>query len=145
MGRIGDASLRALVEIWTPEVFDVLGELGKRTWPPIKEQQSLFSRPNHVARYSLEGPAQRDDQIVWALSHTSNPSTFDDQGKLTMGERQYWLVYLQTGDSQAFRVEGNRKLDGIPADKKALREALRQVGHPVTEAFYGNKGPLRHR
>jgi len=126
-------------------VFEVLDELGKRTWPPVKERQGLLSRPNLIARYSLEGPAQRGNEIVWALSHTSRPSTFDVDGKLTKGERQYWLVYLRAGEPLTFRVEGKTTLDGISADRWALREALKQADHPVIEAFYGNKGPLRHR
>jgi len=145
LGRIGDPALRALAETWTPVVFEVLDELGKRTWPPLKERPSLLSKPNLIARYSLEGPAQRGDEIAWALSHTSRPSTFDDQGKLTKGERHYWLVYLRTGEPLTFRVESKTTLDGIPANQQALQNALKQAKDPVTETFYGNKGPLRHR
>ena len=145
MGRISDPPLRALAKTWTPVVFEVLDELGKRIWPPVKERPGLLGKPIVITRYSLEGPVQHGDEIVWALSHTSKPSTFDAQGNLTEGERLFWLVHLRTGRALVFRIEGRMIVDGVLANQRDLRDALKQAEpYPIVETFYGNKGPLRH-
>jgi hypothetical protein len=147
MGRITDPGLQALAEAWSPVVLELLDEVGQRVWPPHKERRGLFGKPVIITRYSLEGPAQRSGQLLWALSHTSQPSTFDEYGTLSEGEREFWLVALQPGSPPLFSVEGARLHERIPVDSEALLKALndsRKEG-PKTERFYGNKGPLSHR
>jgi hypothetical protein len=83
---------------------------------------------------------------VWAVSHTINPSSFDEQGRLSKGERVCWLVMLNTSQA-TFTVEGAQIIERIPLDREALAQALNQAAQsgPKSEAFYGNKGPLTQR
>ncbi|GEM_PF-3102924 len=147
MGRITEPQLRVLADEWTPVVLELLDEMARRVWPPVRERRGMFSKSTLITRYDLEGPAQRDGKLVWAVSHTSRPSAFDDYGQLSEGERQFWLVTLMPGSPPFFCVEGAQAHERIPVDKDALRQALNQAYRegPKTERFYGNKGPLSHR
>ncbi len=146
MGRIVDRNLQALADQWSPTVRELLDEIGRQTWPPLKQRRGILGGSVLISRYSLEGPVQRNGELFWALSHTSKPSSFDDRGVLSEGERQFWLLALHPGDPPCFRLEGAAVHDSVPANAVVLREALhraRQAG-PKIEAFYGNKGPLSH-
>ncbi|HEC23730.1 MAG TPA: hypothetical protein ENI95_12530 [Chloroflexi bacterium] len=147
MGRIRKPELQTLADEWSPVVRELLDQLGKKIWPPKKERPSLLQKPRLITRYSLEGPAQRGNELAWALSHTTRPSSFDDTGRLTEGEREFWLVTLRPGDPPTFRIEGAQVIADIPADREALRKALRRARKmgPKVQTFYGNKGPLSHR
>jgi hypothetical protein len=148
MGRIHEPGLRTLAEQWSPVVVDALSELGLQTWPPIKERQHLLAKPRTIQRFLIEGPARRGEGIVWALSHTSKPSYFDSQGRLTEGERKYWLVTLRTDqEPPAFEIQGAQTTNGIPLEEQALAAAVKNAGKagPKIDNFYGNKGPISHR
>jgi hypothetical protein len=143
-----ESLLQSLAKAWSPVVLGALDELGKQSWPPLSERRGLLGKPRPtVTRYTLEGPKQRGNEFVWALSHTSRPSVFDDNGILTIGERHFWLVFLGTGSPSTFRIEGAEGLDEIPAEPQELKIALQRAGEvgPRVESFYGNKGPLTHR
>jgi hypothetical protein len=144
--RIDDLELQALAEQWSPVVIGLLHEIGQRVWPPLKTRRMLV-RVNIVPRYLVEGPAQWGDSLVWAVSHTINPSSFDDQGRLSKGERACWLVMLHPGQPPTFTLEGRQIATGIPAEQDALAPALSQAVQtgPKSETFYGNKGPLSQR
>jgi hypothetical protein len=146
VGRIDDLELQALAEQWSQIVKELLHEMGQRVWPPLKTRRMLV-RVNIVPRYLVEGPAQWGDSLVWAVSHTINPSSFDDQGRLSKGERACWLVMLHPGPPPTFTLEGRQIATGIAADRDALAQAVNdsvQSG-PKSETFYGNKGPLSQR
>lgn len=147
MGRIVDPGLQTLADQWSPVVTSLLDALGSRVWPPKKQRQGLFRKPILIYRYSLEGPAQREGKLVWALSHTARPSSFDDRGVLGQGEREFWVITLSPGSSPRFTIQGSDVQPDIPADAEVLREALHaaQQAGPKREVFYGNKGPLSHR
>jgi hypothetical protein len=146
VGRILEPEFQALADQWSPVVYDLLHDLGRQVWPPIKVRHMLV-RVKVVPRYLVEGPVQRGDSLAWALSHTINPSSFDEQGRLTKGERACWIVTLHAGQPPTFSIEGRQVSAGIPADHDALAQALRQAGQsaPQLETFYGNKGPLTQR
>jgi hypothetical protein len=147
MGRIANSALRRLADQWSPIIHELLHNMGTRQWPPLKQRQSLFGKPVLISRYNVGGPVERDGQLVWALSHTSRPSSFDERGILSQGERQFWLVTLQSDDPLRFRIEGASAHHAIAATIPSLREALIRAERdgPKVEAFYGNKGPLHHR
>ncbi len=144
MGRILDPQLRNLADQWSAVVQELLDGIGSRSWPPRKVRRSVFGKPELVVRYVQEGPVQRGNRIGWAVSHTSRPSTFDDQGNLSEGERQYWIVWLEAGTPALFTVEGSQIETGIPAERGALSQALMRSwkAGPRQQRFYGNKGPL---
>ncbi len=147
MGRIRQPELRDLADKWKPTVHELLDEMGRRTWRPKKERNWLFGETRVILRHSLEGPLPRGDAVAWALSHTSIPSSFDAQGTLSEGLREYWILSLELGPPPTFRIEGAESITNIPADERSLRQALvraRKQG-PKVESFYGNKGPLSHR
>lgn len=147
MRRIHEPELKALVEAWSPLVRAALEELGSQVWPPLQQKRGLLRKPNLIPRCLVEGPVRRGHEVRWALSHTSQPSTFDAQGNLTKGQRAYWIVGLVTGELPHLWVEGAGRTDPIPADLDALRQALEKAlaEGPCLNTFYGNKGPLSHR
>lgn len=147
MGRIADCDLRRLADQWSPIIRELLHEMGARRWPPVKQRQGLFGRPVVVNRHEVEGPMERDGQLIWALFHTSKPSCFDERAILSKGERQFWLVTLQPGDPLRFRIEGAFTYQTHSADSNSRSELLASAERdgPNVEAFYGNKGPLCHR
>jgi hypothetical protein len=147
MGRIREPELRALAERWSPVVRSLLGELGEKTWPPVKIRYNLLRKPRVIERHLIEGPVWQGRRLAWALSHTNKPSVFDDRGRLTQGERKYWVVALASANPVSFRVEGAGVVEGIPAEESALREAIEAAGRqgPKVGSFYGNKGPLTQR
>jgi hypothetical protein len=146
VGRINDIELQQLAEQWSPVVYDLLHDLGRRVWPPLRTRRMLV-KVRLIPRYLVEGPAQWDDMLVWAVSHTSNPSSFDERGRLSKGERACWLVMLNQGESATFSIEGKQIISGITADREGLAQALSQAAQsgPKSETFYGNKGPLSQR
>lgn len=147
MGRIHEASLKGLVDSLSPVVKAALAALGGQVWPPYQQKRGLLRKPALVPRFMLEGPVQRGDEVLWAVSHTRKPSTFDAHGDLLQGEREYWIVALKAGEPPHFRIEGAGRLDGIAADAASLTEALQKarVEGPKYNTFYGNKGPLSQR
>lgn len=147
MGRIREPALRELAEQWSPIVQELLREIGQRVWPPKKIKHSLFSKPEVIIRFSIEGPVEHGNRAAWALSHTSRPSTFDVSGMLSEGEREFWLLTLENGNPPLFHLEGALLEERIPASRDRLLEALnsaRKAG-PRIETFFGNKGPLSHK
>src|SRR5690348_9190019 len=102
MGRIREPELQSLSERWSPILSEMLQDLGDKAWPPKKIRKSLFSRAEIIRRYTVEGPAQWGSLLVWAVSHTSRPSAFDNHGNLTKGEREFWLIKLESGPSPLF-------------------------------------------
>lgn len=144
MNGIEDPDLRALAEEWSPLVMELLDALGRAVWPPKKFRRWLLDKPQTLMRYMLEGPARQGDSVVWALSHTSRPSSFDYYGRLTPGERHTWVIRLSPGSQPEFTVEGAQTHDHVPADRDALRAALdaAKSAGPRVQTFYGNKGPL---
>lgn len=147
MGRIHNPALQTLADQWSDVITELLDRLGEQTWPPRKIRRGLLKKPEIVKRHLVEGPAQRGQGLVWALSHTSRPSSFDEEGNLSQGERHYWLLYLEVDSPPIFRIEGAGNVDDVPASRQNLERALeaaRQQG-PKIELFYGNKGPLSHR
>lgn len=146
MGRIRDSELAVLAEKWSPVVVELLGEIGNHVWPPKKIRRSLFSRAELVPRFSVEGPLQREQAVVWAISHTIKPSTFDDAGNLSEGEREFWLVKLEAGNPPMFTIEGAQKQDHLRADRDLLMQGFQRARKegPKSERYYGNKGPLSH-
>ena len=148
MGRIHESGLRLLAEQWSPIVIDTLSELGSQTWPPIKQRRHLLAKPRIIQRFLIEGPAPQGKDIVWAVSHTSKPSYFDDKGRLTEGERKYWLVTLHANqEPPAFEIRGAHTFNNVPLNEQAFVEAVRKAGQagPKTDHFYGNKGPITQR
>lgn len=148
MGRIHESGLRLLAEQWSPIVINTLSKLGSQTWPPIKQRRHLLAKPRIIQRFLIEGPAPRGKDIVWAVSHTSKPSYFDDKGRLTEGERKYWLVTLQANqEPPAFEIRGAQTFNNVPLNEQAFVEAVRKAGQagPIIDHFYGNKGPITHR
>jgi hypothetical protein len=146
VGRIHDPDLQHLADHWSPVVHELLHDVGQQIWPPIKLRRMLVNVTT-VARYVVEGPAQWGSALIWAVSHTTNPSSFDEQGRLSRGERAYWLVKLHPGNPAFFIVEGAQVITGVAADRDAVTLALKQAvqSGPKCENFYGNKGPLCHR
>lgn len=146
MGRILEPALKTLDECWSPVVTDLLDGLGRKTWKPRQVRRGLLEKPVTVMRHLVEGPAQRGKVLLWAVSHTSRPSTFDERGELGEGERYCWIVALSSESPTTFKIIGANTIENIPPDEKALGEALRQAAQagPKHETFYGNKGPLSH-
>lgn len=147
MGRIADSDLRRLADQWSPIIRELLHEMGTRRWPPLKQRQGLFGRPVLINRHDVEGPMERDGRLIWALSHTSRPSFFDERGILSKGERQFWLIALQAGEPLCFRIEGASTHQTTSPEINSLRESLAcaERDGPSITTFYGNKGPLCHR
>jgi len=147
MGRIREPELQGLAEQWSSTVYEMLRSLGDQRWPPKKIRRGLFSRPEIIQRYTVDGPTQWGNTLVWAVSHTSRPSAFDDSGNLTKGEREFWIIKLDRGPTPLFSIEGAEILSDIAADRNALSEALEQAQRsgPRVEEYFGNKGPLSHR
>lgn len=147
MGRIREPELIRLAEEWSPVVHELLDEMGQRVWPHKKIRRSLFSRPEIIVRYTIEGPVQRGSAIAWSLTHTSKPSAFDSSGVLSKGERQFWLVTIHPGTPPQFAVEGAQTQAQIPVGREALFQALQQARKdgPMVQEFYGNKGPLSYQ
>jgi hypothetical protein len=147
MGRIREPELRALAERWSPVVRSLLDELGERMWPPAKIRYSLLRKPCVIKRHLIEGPVRQGRRLTWALSHTSKPSVFDDRGRLSQGERKYWILTLDSTNPASFHMEGTGVVEGVPAEESALREAIEAAGQqgPKVDNFYGNKGPLTQR
>jgi hypothetical protein len=147
MGRITEPSLQSLATEWNENVRHELNELGKRRWPPFRESQGLFQRPRIIDRFVLEGPIQRGGELVWSISHTSRPSTFDDNGNLTEGRRECWILAIAKGSPVAFRLEGLTTYTGELTNLKELKVVLERAYKegPRQDNFYGNKGPLSHR
>jgi hypothetical protein len=143
MGRISP-DLQLLADEWSPIVMSLLNRLGQEVWPVRKRRRSLLAKAETVIPYSVEGPAQQDDALIWSLFHTSRPSAFDDRGRLQPGQREYWLITLESG---FFTFEGAETQNNIPATVDAFTQAVSkaQQSGPKAEAFYGNKGPLSHR
>jgi len=144
VGRIQEPGLQSLVGFWSPLVKTALEQMGSQNWPPHQERRGFLKRPKPIPRFMIEGPAQRGGEILWAVSHTVSPSAFDQRGRLSQGQREYWIVGLETGGSPRFRIEGAEAIEGIPADQDAFQEALVRalaVG-PKQNTFYGNRGPL---
>ncbi len=147
MGRIREPALRDMADRWSPIVQELLREIGQRVWPPKKIKRSIFSKPELITRFSVEGPVELGDQAAWAVSHTSHPSGFDASGMLSEGKREFWLLTLENGNPPLFRIEGASVEERIPASRGSLLEALnsaRKYG-PKVETYFGNKGPLSHR
>jgi hypothetical protein len=148
MGRIHESGLRRLAEQWSPIVIDALSELGSQNWPPVTQRRHLLAKPRIIQRFLIEGPAPRGKDIVWAVSHTSKPSYFDDKGRLTEGERKHWLVTLHTGQKPpVFEIQGVQTFNNVPLDKQAFVEAIKKAGQagPKIDTFYGNKGPITQK
>lgn len=143
MGRISP-ELESLADEWSPIVIDLLKRLGQDIWPIKKRRRSLFAKAETVIPYSIEGAVQQGGALRWSVFHTSRPSAFDDRGMLSKGQREYWLITL---DSGLFTIEGLEIIRDVPVTVDALTQAVtiaQQFG-PKVEAFYGNKGPLSHR
>src|SRR5687768_11576596 len=102
MGRIS-AVLQAVAEEWSQVAFGLLNRLGQEVWPSRKRRPSLLAKAQIVIPYSIEGAAQRGSALIWSLFHTSRPSAFDDRGVLQQGQREYWLITLESG---VFAIEG---------------------------------------
>jgi hypothetical protein len=144
--HIDNPELQQLSEQWSPVVYDLLHDLGRRVWPALRTRQMIVKFKT-IPRYLVEGSAQWGDSLVWAVSHTSNPSTFDQQGRLLKGKRECWLVMLHSGEPPTFTIEGAQISYAIPADRDKLAQALSHAEQsgPKSEMFYGNKGPLSQR
>lgn len=147
MGRITEPSLQSLAIEWNENIRHELNELAKKMWPPLRESQGLFQKPRVIDRFILEGPVQRAGELVWAVSHTSSPSTFDDDGNLTEGRRECWILAIAEGSPAAFRLEGSTTHTGELTNLKALKIVLERAYKegPRQDTFYGNKGPLSQR
>jgi hypothetical protein len=121
--------------------------MGKQVWPPFREKQGLFQKARMIDRFLIEGPVQRGSELWWAISHTNSPSTFDDEGNLTKGKRECWVLSLKDSPLVVLRIEGaaiqSVHLDSPATLRNTLDEA-RKKG-PREDVFYGNKGPLSQR
>ncbi len=148
MGRIHESGLRRLAEQWSPIVIDTLSGLGTQTWPPVKKRRHILEKPRIIQRFLIEGPASSGQDIIWALSHTSWPSYFDDRGRLTEGERKFWLITLHADqEPPVFEIQGAQTFNSIPLDRQAFVKAVEKAGQagPKVDHFYGNKGPITQR
>jgi hypothetical protein len=147
MGRIQEAGLQSLIELWSPVVKAALEQMGNQRWPPLQQKQGLLKRPKPIPRFMVEGPVLRGGEVQWAASHTISPSAFDIRGNLSEGQREYWIVALVAGEPPHIRVEGAQTLEDIPAENKAFQAALAEAlaAGPRHDTFYGNRGPLSHR
>lgn len=147
MARIPEPGLQALLGTWSPRVMAALQAMGSQRWPPYQEKQGFLKRPKLIPRFAVEGPLERGGEVLWAASHTLSPSAFDKHGRLTQGEREYWIIGLSSGEIPCFRIEGAQVLEGIPAREDALQAALAEAlaSGPKRDQFYGNRGPLSHR
>src|SRR5687768_8825730 len=143
MGQLSP-ELQPLADEWSPIVSGLLKRLGQDVWPSRKRRRWLLAKAETVIPYSVEGPSPHAGGLMWSLFHTSRPSAFDDRGMLSKGQREYWLITLESG---FFTIEGAQILSGIPATVDALTQSLieAQQSGPKVETFYGNKGPLSHR
>jgi hypothetical protein len=141
-----EPDLQSLIDTWSSIVIEGLKQMGDHRWPPHQEKQGLLKRPKAIQRFAIEGPIPREGDVLWALSHTISPSTFDIRGNLTEGEREYWIVGLSPGKKPVFRVDGAKSAAGIPADQAKLQAALDDAlaAGPRRDRFYGNRGPLSH-
>jgi len=146
MEKIIEPDLQPLIDTWSPIVVAGLNQLGDQRWPPHQEKQGFLKRPKVIQRFAIEGPIQRGDEVLWAVSHTISPSTFDIRGNLTEGEREYWIVVLSAKDVPVFRIDGAQSDAGIPAKEDRLQAALDEAlaAGPTRDKFYGNRGPLSH-
>jgi hypothetical protein len=121
--------------------------MGKQVWPPFREKQGLFQKARVIDRFLIEGPIQRGGELWWAISHTNSPSTFDDQGNLTKGKRECWVLSLKNGSAVILQIEGATIQSVHLESPKTLRDALDEArkNGPRDDVFYGNKGPLSQR
>ena len=145
MQRTINPDTQSLIDEWSPAIVEYLGNLGERTWPLKKIRHKPFKKPEIVVRHLVEGPEQRGEKIMWAVSHTLMPSSFSPSGILEEGQRAYWLITLEVAVPVRFTITGNEEITGI-LELQALEAAFKQAKEsgPLVESFYGNKGPLSH-
>ncbi len=146
MERLDNPALKALADAWSVRVFEQLDQLGREVWPPLRELKGLLPRPRLVERHWVEGPAMLGEGVAWAVSHTVKPSAFDERGRLSQGEREYWLALIRPGSPPLLTIEGAEVTTGPLGGPEALVQMVEQARRfgPRRESFYGNKGPLSH-
>ena len=147
MGRINDPDCQRLAEEWSDRLLSALDDIGCRTWPPFIVKRGFLAKPQEITPYSLEGPVQIGAQVCWSVAHVRRPSTFNEMGILSPGERDFWFVCLRPGSPPTLTIEGAEVVRISLVAETDVQAALDQAtdAGPKREEFYGNKGPLRNR
>ena len=147
MGRINDPDCQRLAEEWSDRLLTALDDIARNRWPPFIIKRGFLAKPQEITPYSLEGPVQMDAQVCWSVAHVRRPSTFNETGILSPGERDFWFVSLRPGSPPTLTIEGAKLFSLSLVAETDVQAALDRAAAagPKHEDFYGNKGPLRHR